>query len=226
MAEETQPTPSGSNFAIEGFVRKAEALGGFLRTSKFAVQVQGPARITIDTLDVNLYCTQASFPTRKFSTGSKKIYGSEQAYPYTVTFDESLDLTFFCTDGMKQRNYFEAWQNLIQNPMTYNMGFHKDYAGTVSIGVFPENHSGTPLPSESKYIIVLEEAWPEIISSIDLNSGTNELMKFSVNMSYKRWFKKEWVTGFTGGFSGPGGATPAADAGTAGGEQTEAIGPF
>ena len=104
MAEETQPTPSGSNFAIEGFVRKAEALGGFLRTSKFAVQVQGPARITIDTLDVNLYCTQASFPTRKFSTGSKKIYGSEQAYPYTVTFDESLDLTFFCTDGMKQRN--------------------------------------------------------------------------------------------------------------------------
>ena len=206
-------TPSGSSFAIDGFIRKAEARGGFLRPSKFAVQVQGPAGISTDTLDVDLYCSQAAFPARKFSTGAKKIYGSEQSIPYTVTFDETVDLTFYCTEGMQQRNYFEEWQNKIQNPMDSNMGYHKDYVGTVFIGVFHEDFSGTPIPSQSKYIIELEEAWPNTLAGIDLNSGTNELMTFQVNMSYKRWIKNEWRRGFGGGFGGPSGSRDAAAVG-------------
>ena len=128
MANGTEPTPSGSSFAIDGFIRKAEARGGFLRPSKFAVQVQGPARISVDVLDVNLYCSQAAFPARKFSTGAKKIYGSEQSIPYTVTFDETVDLTFYCTEGMQQRNYFEEWQNKIQNPI-----FCTKFSGSVDL---------------------------------------------------------------------------------------------
>ena len=190
----TPPTPSGGNFSITDFIKKAESKGGLLRTSRFAVQVQGPSGISTDTLDVNLYCTQASFPARKFSTGSKKIYGSEKSIPYTATFDETVDLTFFCSAGMEQRTFFEEWQNKIQNPMNYNMGYHKEYVGTVFIGVFPEESNDIPIPSNSKYIIELEEAWPSLLSNIDLNSGTGELMKFSCSISYKRWIRKEWKT--------------------------------
>ena len=203
----TPPSPSGGNFSITDFIRKAEGKGGLLQTSKFAVQVQGPSGISTNTLDVNLYCTQASFPARKFSTGSKKIYGSEKSIPYTATFDETVDLTFFCSAGMEQRTFFEEWQNKIQNPMNYNMGYHKDYVGTVFIGVFPENTYHIPIPSNSNYIIELEEAWPSLLSNIDLNSGTSELMKFSCSISYKRWIRKEWKTQHASTFGGPGGST-------------------
>ena len=112
---------------------------------------------------------------------------------------------------MQQRNYFEEWQNKIQNPMNYNMGYHKDYVGTVFIGIFNEDFSGTPIPSASKYIIELEEAWPNTISGIDLNSGTNELMTFQVNMSYKRWTRNKWRQKHAVAFSGPRGSAAAAD---------------
>ena len=208
----TPPSPSGGNFSITDFIRKAEGKGGLLQTSKFAVQVQGPSGISTNTLDVNLYCTQASFPARKFSTGSKKIYGSEKSIPYTATFDETVDLTFFCSAGMEQRTFFEEWQNKIQNPMNYNMGYHKDYVGTVFIGVFPENTYHIPIPSNSNYIIELEEAWPSLLSNIDLNSGTSELMKFSCSISYKRWIRKEWKTQHASTFGGPAGSPTATSA--------------
>jgi len=203
----TAPTPSGGNFGIDGFIRKAEGLGGFIKTSKFAVEVQGPRGISTETLDVNLYCSQANFPARKFSSGEKKIYGSQQSMPYTATFDETVDLTFFCTAGMQQRDYFEEWQNKIQNPINYNMGYHKDYVGTIFIGVFTDDFSDTPIPSSAKYIIELEEAWPSMLGGVDLNTAKDEFMTFQVQLSYKRWIKKGWSTKFTGGFSRPGGAT-------------------
>ena len=52
------------------------------------------------------------------------------AYGYA---SEDINLTFYCLNDMRVRDYFENWQNLAVNQETSEVGYYKDYTFDVVI---------------------------------------------------------------------------------------------
>ena len=46
--------------------------------------------------------------------------------------------TFQCSSDKREKKYWETWQRLTYNPKTFDIGYYKDYVGTVDIHTLDE----------------------------------------------------------------------------------------
>ncbi|HIF36863.1 MAG TPA: hypothetical protein EYQ70_00330 [Marine Group III euryarchaeote] len=152
--------------------------------------------------NLSMLCDTATLPTKSLATFEKTIYGPVKAMPYRMTFTEA-SMSFIMTDGMKEKKYFDAWQNKIVDQKNGNLGFFDDYVCDILIQKFgrtADNTDETPT-----YAVKLLDAWPSIVSEIQLShSGGTEAMKLPVTFQYKKWESTDVATAYAGPSSGAG----------------------
>ena len=134
---------------------------------------------------LSLLCDTATLPTKSLATYEKSIYGAVKAMPYRMTFTEA-SMSFIMTDAMTEKNYFDAWQNRIIDQKSGNVGFFDDYKIDITIKKF--GRTVTTEDDAPTYEVTLLEAWPSIVSEIQLShSGGTEAMKLPVTFQFKKW---------------------------------------
>ena len=132
--------------------------------------------------DISLRCETVTLPGVNLATAQDtNIYGPTRDVVEGVTYAEEVAMTFQASNDLQERVFFERWQKSAYNPQTWNVGYYKDYVGSVEIYLLDQQN-------QRRYGLKLWDAFPKSINGIDLNYGAaNENIKIGVNMSFRYW---------------------------------------
>ena len=72
------------------------------------------------TRNVELFCSKASLPSRDIKAENFVTYGPGRQMPQAYHYTSSIECTFMGDKYLRQRAFFEEWQNLKFNDKTHN----------------------------------------------------------------------------------------------------------
>lgn len=180
---------STSPFSPDKLRAEINPEGGFATNERYQVEFTGNI---IDDIDpdsktkrrLQFLCENVSIPTKSISASDKFIYGLNYQMPYRQTFAEA-SMNFYVTDGMKEKTFFDNWQNKIVDLKTGDLKFHNNYTCQIAVRKFSKRDSTFNNPT---YSITLFKAWPSIVAEIQLShSGGAEIIRLPVTFQYKKW---------------------------------------
>jgi len=158
-------------------------------------------------LRLDLFCSDVSMPGRTITDDvNEQYYGPSRSFGKNVSFDE-MTLSFYTGVDFDERVYFEAWQNMVIDPISYDAGYYDDYAAPCKITITPlkKSFADTLLQygsaslttdelralvgtNESAYQLQCYEVYPKSISSQQLSYGSKDaLVKVDVTFKYRYW---------------------------------------
>ena len=130
---------------------------------------------------VSLKCEQISMPGRNMDTApDTNIYGPTREIAQGFSFAD-IDAVFQLSSDLREKNFFDTWQRISFDPLTWSMGYYDDYVGTIQIYQLDEKN-------ERKYGVELIECFPKNIAAQTYDySAVNQQQKVSVSFSYRYW---------------------------------------
>jgi len=214
---------------IDKFRSMAAQANGFARPSKFKVRIGVPgALVGVDGLyqlkeQVELFCYQIEMPGHDLVTQTRQ-HGSSPAREMVTShgFKGNIKASFYLSEDMREKAFFEAWQNLAVDPFTHKANYYDDYIGRMEIFQLSQQGTGLKIQQDSlikssrfsetsagffspndgdigTYGIEVTEVYPEQITAIDFDYGsTDAIQTFTVQFGYREWLNLEW-RGFQGG---------------------------
>ena len=159
--------------------------GGIARGHKYKVIISKPTGLRQPIpQELQLMCETVSLPTRSAATNELSMYGPVQSFPYRFTFTEA-SLQFYVTEDFAIKKIFDAWQEIIIDPISGDLGYFNDYKCDIEIQKLSDNYSqGRP-----SYAVKLIDAWPSIIGEIALgHSLGGDVLRLPVTFQFRKWF--------------------------------------
>lgn len=157
---------------------------GMAKTSHFEVELTvPPALANVEPLKSNmrkilLFCDQAPLPGYSFGSNQVRSYGEFREVPYEKLY-EQVQLSFYVDVDMHVKALFDRWAELIQDPVTRDFSYYSNYT-TDSIRIFVKDTQ-----DNSRYMCVLNKAYPKAIAPIQLDYSGKEVMKLQVTFAYE-----------------------------------------
>ena len=136
--------------------------------------------------DLTLRAENVSLPGRTVATTDFFDVGPTRKMGYSAVYLESA-ISFILSDDYNEKEYFDKWTDVIVGPHRtkrspggdrFNAGYYDDYKGTVEIWNYDENSLAT-------YRTKLIEAWPMVISPVQLDWGSSDFAKLNVTFAYR-----------------------------------------
>ena len=185
----------GKSFASLGnLVSQYQSQGGFAKPSRYEIIITPPPGVLLAGFDTSstandpdiirrtsLACESISFPGRNIDTSpDTNIYGPVREIATGFSYAE-VSATFRCSSDMREKRYFEAWQRLSYDNITWSMQYYENYIGAVQIFQLDEEDN-------IMYGVELVEAFPKNIGAQTLDySATDQIHKLPVTFSYRWW---------------------------------------
>ena len=163
-------------------------LNGSALPSRFEVMIYPPDSAGIsngDAQNAGMRCESISLPGKNLTTSSdSNMYGVQPMIVDGVSFAGTANMIFTSSRDLRERKMFEDWQSVAWDKVTWNIGYYKDYIGTVDIFLLEQAVDGF----KRSYGIRLEEAYPKEINGNDLSAGpATAALKLTIQMQYKYW---------------------------------------
>ena len=132
--------------------------------------------------DISLRIESINLPGRNLDTTSDtNIYGPTREVVNGVSYAEDISIVFLASSDLRERKFFEEWQNRAINPATWNIGYYTDYAGIIEIYLMDKN-------GKRLFGVKLHEAFPKTIGPTPLsNAQNNTLIKTEVSLVFRYW---------------------------------------
>ena len=124
-------------------------------------------------------CENANLPGRTLNTTDQKIYNIVEKFPNQTTYQD-MDMTFIVGGDMAEKQFFDAWLELINPTTNFNFKYKGDYATSVTINQYDVNNNLT-------YTIELVDAFPIAINQMDLDWSNDGVHKLTVVFAYTYW---------------------------------------
>lgn len=166
-------------FSYEQFKSEVKSKG-LARNNRFNVNIALPPQLSssYDTFSIMMFCKTVSLAGVNVASDSVKLYGESVEVPYDRNFSGAT-LTFLVGSDMKERQLFDDWINIIQNPNTRTFSYMDEFkAKEVLIDVLDLNDN-------IKYTITLYDAFPKSVGNLSLSSDDNNIMTLDVSLDYK-----------------------------------------
>ena len=158
---------------------KAKTKASFARPNIFTV------RITLKTKEdpqlLNLNCYNAQIPGISIATTDKDL--GYRSVGYQKLYDDVL-LSFYCSEDLSELKTMQKWLERISNPVNNRIGYYDDYRSTIEIIDISRQGKKT-------LTTTLHEAYPKKIDPIQLDYGSTDIMRMTVNFTY-RYFTQVW----------------------------------
>jgi hypothetical protein len=188
---------------------------GVAKTSHFEVQITGAGDAVLEESMV-ARVDAVDIPGRSLMTAEHKFtnYGPLNKVPYGGQTYGDLTISIIMSEDMREKEYFEVWQNSIVNTGAFEIGstqrdfygytqskfntkYFDDYLGTVIIRQYGS-------AGELRSIYTMDEAYPIIINPVSMSWGADDVAKLSVTFAYHNYrcvFQKQDQPGLGFGFS-------------------------
>ena len=138
--------------------------------------------------NVNLMCSEVKFPMRNILSTNFPVYGPGRKMPYAYSYSGSLEAVFMADKFLRQRAFFENWQNKIYDKHTHNMNYYDSYVGTMDIyqlGQYRESTNEYPNDNHRiTYAVRLHEVYPDNVGEIALMSLAEDQMPMPVPITF------------------------------------------
>ncbi len=134
--------------------------------------------------DIGMMCSQMSFPSRSFLTTDHRHIGTPYRIPYTAQYTD-VNFTFYLSSDLRERKYFEIWQQMIVNVGMNSLNYYDDYVMPVYLMQVDKEGNIT-------YQINLIEAYPISIGEIQYGFAMKDkVATCSITMAYRHWINED-----------------------------------
>ena len=144
--------------------------------------------------NVNLMCSEVKFPQRNILSTNFAPYGPGRKMPYAYNYGAgALEATFMGDKFLRQRAFFENWQNKIYSNQTHNLNYYDSYVGAMDIyqlGQYRESKTEHPNDNHRiTYAVRLNEVYPDNVGEIMLAAIAEDQMPMAIpiTFSYRTW---------------------------------------
>ena len=124
-------------------------------------------------------CENANLPGRTISTTDQKIYNIVEKFPNQTTYQD-MDMTFIVGGDMAEKQFFDAWLELINPTTNFNFKYKGDYSTSITVNQYDINNNLT-------YTIELVDAYPIAVNQLDLDWSNDGYHKLTVVFAYTYW---------------------------------------
>jgi len=109
------------------------------------------------------------------------VYGPNRDIVEGVTYADEISVDFQASSGLDERVFFENWQKQAFNENTWNIGYYKDYVGSMEIYLLDKQ-------DQRRYGLKLEDVFPKTITATNLTSAqASEIVKTNVSFAFRYW---------------------------------------
>jgi hypothetical protein len=161
--------------------------------------------------NVELMCTGITFPHRDIATTNFVTYGPGRKMPYAYIYHSTIQASFMADKFLRQRAFFENWQNKMFDSETHNLKYYDSYVGQMDIyqlGQYREAENEKMSDSNRlTYGVRLHEVYPATVGEVQLQSLTDDIipMEIPITFAFRSW---ENLTLDAINFVGPGKSVP------------------
>jgi hypothetical protein len=129
----------------------------------------------------SLRCSQISFPGRTLdSQQDTNIYGPVRNIVQGFSFAE-LQAQFQLSTDLREKTFFETWQRLAFDPISFDVGYYNSYVGGIQIYQLDEQ-------DRRKYGVELVECFPKSVEPVSLDyAAANTISTVGISFSYRYW---------------------------------------
>ena len=156
-----------------------EAIASFRSNNELnAVQMANARR-------VQAFCKSISMPDRDVQMKEIKHHGPARKFAYDYK-SAPITASFYTDKFMRERSYFELWQQSAFSQISNNYNFYDNYVSDINIfqlGSFESKNER----DDMTYAVKLFDCYPKVISTVDYAADGNEVQTFSVTFEFRYW---------------------------------------
>jgi hypothetical protein len=144
---------------------------------------------------VNLHCNTVGMPGHDLQAQDMQ-HGSAPGRQIVQSHDYAgfIDASFYLDSYLRERHFFEQWQQMAVSNTTHKANYYDDYIGTMEIFQLDAN-------GEITYGIKAVEVYPATIGGIEYSyDSSNTVALQSVKFQYRQWYNltSESIAGYAG----------------------------
>jgi len=158
---------------------------GLAKKNKFVMLIPTPHGMTppngtSDSAHWSKFSIESTeIPGFSIQTQDNYIYHFSQKMPYMASYDD-ISIVVRCDAQYSERKFFDAWKGLIKKHSTGNVRYKTDYAVDIQIEQLADDGSVI-------HGVVLFNAFPIMVASLDLQSSEADIHHMSVSFAYDRY---------------------------------------
>lgn len=196
--------------SIESLKSIVSLKGGIARQNVYRVFLPSIEGSNIGGSEVNALCTNVNLPGRQILT-QERVIGLKREKVANGFASDDINISFLLLNDYGIKDYFEAWQNQVVNPGTYEVGYKSDYSKLVRIQQLKRGFAIPPelvgildspiatlfdLGTDSSitdsvvYECLLLNAFPTTMSAVELNNELDGFLQVNIQLSYTNWFSR------------------------------------
>ena len=169
---------------LNNFLSEFHDKNGYALPSRYEVMVYPPSMHPNPSAakNVSIRVEGIDMPGRALNTSpDSNRYGIQPEIVDGITFAGTIGLTIQTSSDLEERTFFQSWQELAWNRSTWNVGYYKDYVGTMEIYILDINNI-------RRYGVKIIDCFPKEIGPVTLSyTQATEIIKTAITMEYKYW---------------------------------------
>ena len=161
---------------------------GLATKNRYRISIAPPQTLDPPAMDIALMCESIEFPGQNMMSSPDMMrYGPPRESVTGVSY-ASITASFLCTPDMEVKRFFENWQLLVMDMITWEPNYYKNYIGEAHIYQLDRANNAT-------YVVKLLEVYPKTITAQDLGyAQADAYHTVAVELMFHHW---EWTSGAT-----------------------------
>lgn len=128
---------------------------------------------------LNMFCESCQLPARDIMGVEWSEYGETRTLGVKHTHGD-LMVGYYCSEDLRERLFFELWQDLIFNHLNKKHGYYNDYIGTVEITKYNANW-------ETMARYKFNEVYPTNVGENALSYDGTDVLKLQIAFKYRNY---------------------------------------
>ena len=181
---------------IEDLKSKIIKKNGMAMANQFAITLP-PLSGKTNGREINVLCKSVDLPSKQMMSldWNVGVFNEKIVNGFAT---EDITMSFYMLNDYGVKKYFDEWTKLMVDEERGNIAYKDQYQKSVKIYqlVKPQMRLGIDLGplsidfdvlGNSIYSVELEDAFPTTLGAITLSNDADQLVEFSVQMSYTKW---------------------------------------
>ena len=157
---------------------------GLARKNRYRVTLtgNGPTIAGGFSEELGLMCESIEFPGQNLMSEPDILRNGPPRESVTQATYGSVNATFICSEDMREKRYFERWQEYVISMHSWEPGFYKDYIGDMTI------YSLSRVGDEPTYGIEIFEVYPKTLTAQSVgNAEMDSYQTIEVEFMFHTW---------------------------------------
>lgn len=151
----------------------------------FTSDAQNRAAQIANVKRVQAFCSSISMPDRDVQTKEIRHNGPARKFVYDFT-SADITATFYADKFLRERSYFELWQQSAFSTKTFNYNYYDNYVTPINIFQLG-NYASRQERDDVTYAVQLFDCYPKTIGSVSYSHETNNIQTFTVTFTFRYW---------------------------------------